>query len=68
LVGSNLVVSGTNGSSNGLSTSRVASGITAATPLGGLQFTHYLQDVRGRNDGNTIFTAESTTSIWRTSK
>lgn len=48
---------GSNGANNGVSTSAVGLGIGALTRIGGVRFTHLLEDVRGVNNGDTIFTA-----------
>jgi len=56
-VGTDLVVSGSSGSNNGLSTTPTGLGLSPSTIIGGVRFIHNLEDVRGINNGDTIFTA-----------
>ena len=57
-VGTDLTVAGSNGSNNSLSTSFGADllGISSGTVLGGVRITQIIEDTRGINNGDTIFT------------
>lgn len=57
MVGTNQSASGSSGPNNGVSTDPVSSGIAPTTLIGGVTFTHCVQDVRGTNNGDTSFTA-----------
>ena len=56
-VGTTQTSSGSSGSNNGLSTSATGLGIGATDLIGGVRFTHILEDVRGTGNGDTSFTA-----------
>ena len=55
-VGTDLSAEGVNGPDDNLSTSGIGLGIPAGTVLGGVRITHRIEDVRGVNNGDTVFT------------
>ena len=55
-VGTDLVASGLSGPDNNLSSSGLGLGIPTGTRLGGVRITHNIEDVRGVNNGDTVFT------------
>ncbi len=58
MVGSDLTAAGANGPLNSLNTDGTpgTSGIASGTLLGGVKLTHIIEDVRGVNNGDTVFT------------
>lgn len=55
-VGNDLSAAGTNGGDNNVSTNPITLGVTSGTIIGGVRITHFLEDVRGVNNGDTSFT------------
>ena len=57
LVGTDDTDPGSSGANNNLNTTPSGLGITAGTAIGGVRFTHFLEDVRGIDNNDTGFTA-----------